>query len=71
MTYQKSDYDADDPLFLTRRDDDFFDVIGGYRFRYDRHWSLTPTIRYTKNDSNIVTSDYDRFEVMVMRRNDF
>ena len=71
VTYQKSDYDADDPLFLTWRDDDFFDVIGGYRFRYDRHWSLTPTIRYTKNDSNIVTSDYDRFEVMVMRRNDF
>ena len=71
VTYQKSDYDDDDPLFLRRRDDNFIDVIAGYRFRYDRNWSLTPTARYTKNDSNIVTSDYDRAEVMVMLRNDF
>jgi hypothetical protein len=71
FTYQKSDFNTADPLFLRRRDENFFDVSGGYRFRYDEKWSLTPTIRYNKNDSNVVTSDYDRFEVVIMLRNDF
>lgn len=71
LTYQASDYDDDDPLFLKKRDDNFYDVNAGYRFQYDRHWSLTPTIRYSYNDSNIVTNEYDRFELMVMLRNDF
>jgi len=71
FTYQKSDFNTADPLFLRRRDENFFDLSGGYRFRYDEKWSLTPTIRYNKNDSNVVTSDYDRFEVVIMLRNDF
>lgn len=71
LTYQQSRYDEKDPLFLYRRDDDFLDVNVGYRFNYDRNWSLSPTIRYSNNDSNILTNDYDRIEVMVMLRNDF
>jgi len=71
LTYQTSEYDEDDPSFLTRRDDDFFDVNVGYRFQYDKSWSVTPTLRYTNNDSNIVITDYDRFEAMVVFRNDF
>ncbi len=71
MTYQHSDYDEPDPAFLFKRDDDFFSVIGQYRFQYDENWSVTPHIGYTNNDSNIVINDYDRFEVMVTFRNDF
>lgn len=71
LTYQNSEYDADDPSFLTTRDDDFFDVNVGYRFQYDKNWSVTPTVRYTNNSSNIVITDYDRFEAMVVFRNDF
>ena len=71
LTYQHSDYDEDDPAFLTRRDDDFFNAIVRYRFQYDENWSVTPHISYTENDSNIIINDYDRFEVMVTIRNDF
>ncbi|MGR8918467.1 MAG: tetratricopeptide repeat protein [Gammaproteobacteria bacterium] len=71
FTYQHSDYDEEEPTFLVKRDDDFFDVNVGYRFQYDRNWSVSPTITYNNNDSNIVITDYDRFEVMVTVRNDF
>lgn len=71
LTYQKSDYDEDDPSFLRKRDDDFVDVQVGYRFQYDENWSISPTVTYSNNDSNIVINDYDRFAVMVTVRNDF
>ncbi len=71
FTYQESDYDEPDPSFLTEREDDFFDVNVGYRFQYDKNWSVSPTLRYSNNDSNLVITDYDRFEVLVTVRNDF
>ena len=60
-----------DSWTLDTRDDDYFDVNAGYRYQYDRNWSITPTLRYNNNDSNIVTSDYDRVEFMLTVRNDF
>ena len=71
VTYQLSDYDNADPVFLKQRDDDFVNLDLGYRYRCDKHWSVTPTFRYTDNASNIPTSDYDRMEFMVVVRNDF
>lgn len=71
FTYQDSDYDAPDPSFLRRRNDEFIDVDVGYRFQFDKSWSVTPSLRYSNNNSNIVITDYDRFEVMVLVRNDF
>lgn len=71
VTYQASDYNADDPIFGSRRDDDFFDVNIGYRYRFDGNWSLTPHLSYTNNDSNIIVNDFDRVEFMVTIRNDF
>ena len=55
----------DDPTFLKERNDHFVDINAGYRFQYDENWSLSPTLRYNNNDSNIVTSDFDRFSFMV------
>lgn len=71
FTLQMSDYDTPDPSFLRKRDDDFFNVEVGHRYQHDKNWSVSPTIRYTHNDSNIVITDYDRFEVMLLVRNDF
>lgn len=71
FTYQYSDYQDDDPTFLKNREDDFIDANVGYRFQYDENWSLSPTVRYNNNDSNIITSDYDRFSFMLTVRNDF
>ena len=66
-----AEYATYDPTFLDTRDDDYIDLNVGYRFEFDEHWSLLPTIRYSNNDSNIITSDYDRFSFMVTVRNDF
>lgn len=71
FTYQRSEYEGNDPVFLVRRRDDFFDMNFGYRFQFDKRLSLSPTIVYNDNDSNIITNDYDRFELMVTVRFDF
>ena len=71
VTYQSSDYNAADPVFGTKRDDDYIDVVVGYNFRYDSHWVVTPRVTYANNDSNIVVNDYDRVEFMVVVRNGF
>jgi len=71
ITYQASDYDHSDPVFLKKRDDDYIDVSAGYIYQLDRNWSVSPTFTYNNNDSNIVTSDYDRYEFMLTVRNDF
>ncbi len=71
ITFQASNYNGTDPTFLDTRDDDFIDFNAGYRYQFDRNWSVSPTVAYNNNDSNFATSDYDRVEVMVMVRNDF
>lgn len=71
LTWQQSDYSERDPFFAKRRDDEFFDIEAGYRFQYDENWSLSPTLRYSDNSSNIVINEYDRFEVLLTLRNDF
>ena len=71
LTYQYSDYKEDDPTFLKEREDHFIDANVGYRFNYDENWSISPTVRFNNNDSNIVTSDFDRFSFMVTIRNNF
>jgi thioredoxin-like negative regulator of GroEL len=71
FTWQQSQYNNPDPAFLTERDEDFYDLYAGYRFQFDAHWSVSPTVRYNTNDSNIPTSNYDRVEAMLTIRNDF
>ena len=70
-TWQDSQYDARDPAFLVEREEDFHELYAGYRYQFDAHWSLSPTVRYNHNDSNIPTSNYDRVEAMLTIRNDF
>jgi len=71
LTYQFSDYKKNDPTFLKERQDDYIDASVGYRYQYDENWSISPTVRFNNNDSNIVTSDFDRFSFMFTVRNDF
>ena len=71
FTYQRSIYETGDPIFLVRRHDSFFDLSLGYRFQYNNQLSISPTVVYNDNDSNILTNDYDRLEVMVTARYDF
>lgn len=71
VTYQYSRYGGVDPLFLTRRTDDFVTVALGLRYAIDKHWSIRPEIGYTHNDSTLAITDYDRWQAMVFLRNDF
>ena len=71
VTYQRSLHETGDPVFLVRRNDSFFDFNVGYRFQVNKHLSFSPTAVYNNNDSNIVTSDYDRFEFLLTARYDF
>ena len=71
FTYQRSLYETGDPIFLVRRHDSFFDLSLGYRFQYNNQLSISPTVVYNDNDSNILTNDYDRVEVMITARYDF
>ncbi len=71
FTYQRSLYETGDPIFLVRRHDSFFDLSLGYRFQYNNQLSISPTVVYNDNDSNILTNDYDRLEVMITARYDF
>ena len=71
LTYQRSKHDARDPAFLVKRKDHPFSGLAQYRFQYDENWSIAPHISFTKTDSNIIVNEYDRFEAMIIIRNDF
>jgi outer membrane protein len=65
------DNDEQDPAFLKKRKDKQYDVSLGLNFIPARDWSIKPQITYTKNDSNIVTNDFDRTIISVTARKDF
>ena len=71
LTYQKSYHDSEDPIFLTTRDDDFFEIVAAYRYQHDKNWSVSPQVTLGKNKSNIVLNEYDRLEFLLTFRNDF
>lgn len=71
LSYEDSEYGGPDPLFLEEREDEFFDVAFGFRYAVDRHWSITPEIRYNNNDSTLPINEYDRVSGMIYVRNDF
>ena len=54
-------YDADDPLFGTRRRDSRYGGRIGGDYRFARDWTLTPAVEYIFNDSNITIHEYDRW----------
>ncbi|RIV91448.1 DUF560 domain-containing protein [Aurantiacibacter xanthus] len=54
-------YDADDPLFLTAREDEQLDASLGLKFRMTGNVYARPRVTYTRNWSNIALYDYERF----------
>jgi len=59
------DYDSRDPLFLKGRKDTQLDASVGVRYRITDTISIRPRVSYTRNDSNIVLYDYDRWTASV------
>ena len=71
VSYEQRDNDANDPFFLTKRQDDQYDALLGLRYLPAPSWSIRPQIAYTKNESNIDLSGYERKSISVNVRKDF
>ena len=70
-SYEYRDYGGTEPLFLTSRNDDFYDLSVGMRYFPGYSWTIRPQFSYIRNDSNIVINDYDRYILSVNFRHDF
>jgi tetratricopeptide (TPR) repeat protein len=70
-SYENRHYRDDDPLFLKHRRDDLYNVSVALQYKVLRELTLSPQYAYTRNNSNIGTSDYTRHVVSVSLRHDF
>lgn len=68
---QFSDYRGRDELFRTTRDDEQVRLTVGLKYAVNRSWSVRPELRYTHNNSNIATNEFERFEGLLFIRRDF
>ena len=64
-------YDADDPLFLTAREDEQLDANIGLKVRLAGNVYARPRVTYTRNWSNIALYDYERFTASLGIRAEF
>lgn len=71
LSMEKRNYGGPDPLFLVNRGDTQSDLRLGLGYVPAQRWTVTPSLSYTRNNSNIVVSDYDRTVIMVSVRRDF
>ncbi len=68
---QRREHDADDPLFLTAREDTQIDASLGLKFKVLGNAYVRPRITYTNNDSNIPLYAFDRLTASVGLRAEF
>lgn len=71
VSVEFSDYGGTEPLFLTARDDEFYELSAGVRYRGFPGWTVSPQVRYSRNDSNIPINEYSRLVLMTTVRYDF
>lgn len=65
------DYRGQDPLFLVTRKDTQADLSVGLGYVPAKKWTITPSVSYTRNRSNVTISDYTRAVYSVGVRRDF
>lgn len=70
-SYENRRYRGEDPLFLKNRHDDQFNLGVSLQYKVMQNLMLIPQYAYTRNNSNIATSDYTRHVVSVSLRHDF
>ena len=71
VSYEQRDNDANDPFFLTKRQDDQYDALLGLRYLPAPSWTIKPQISYSRNKSNIDLNSYERTSISVNVRKDF
>lgn len=71
LNYERRRYGGQDPFFLVKRTDNQTGVSLGMNWVPAKSWRVTPQISYTRNQSSVVISDYDRTIVSVAARLEF
>jgi len=71
LSYEERRYKGVDPLFLSWRKDEQFDARVGLNYALAPNVTLTPSVNYTQNRSNIVINQNDRTQASVSLRMDF
>lgn len=64
-------YEGADTLFLVKRNDTQADLKLGMNYMPAQQWTISPSISYTSNSSNIIINQYDRTVFSVSARRDF
>jgi hypothetical protein len=71
LTYERREYNKQDPLFLTTRHDNQYGLLLGATRYLTKEWSVTPQVAWTVNESNVALNDYNRELVSVTVRREF
>ena len=67
---RRSDYAAEHQLFLEEREETYYQADAGLSWRFSKHWSAGPRLRYSANDANLAIYEYDRAQAWVRLRYD-
>ncbi len=71
FSLEQRNFSADDPLFLTSRQDQQANLSLGLYWSPAVQWRVTPALSYTRAKSNIVINDYRKTSFSVTARRDF
>ena len=71
LSHVYSRYGGVSAFFLTKRVEKRYDLDVGLAWSPARAWTVTPQLIYTRNDSSIAVSDFNRVQVLVTARRDF
>jgi tetratricopeptide (TPR) repeat protein len=62
---------ANEPLGISTRNDNLYEVGGGLTWQFAKGWSLNPEILYIRDQSNFLSANYSSTEVWITLRKDF
>lgn len=71
LAHVYSRYGGTSAFFLTKRIEKRYDFDIGLPWSPAKSWTVTPQFIYTRNDSSIAVSDFNRVQVLVSARRDF
>lgn len=60
-----------EPLGISTRNDNLYEVGGGLTWQFAKSWSLNPEILYIRDQSNILSANYSSTEIWITLRKDF
>jgi len=71
VSHVYSRYGGTSTFFLTKRIEKRYDVDIGLAWSPEKLWTITPQFIYTRNDSSIAVTDFNRKQLLVTVRRDF